>query len=972
MENLQIENCLVESTDTGANVFAKESANATIKNVFFNGITMNGGRLTGLIGSDQNSNFDTVGIQNIDMTVNGAQAGVLLAKASGTQMKDVLITDAKITTEQQYVGGLIGHAENVTITKVFADSEVHIPYNKSPEYTSAFIGAVTGNSKITYSTAAGGVYPEDAVKSRYKILYMKNSSDRQELQAFTNCFYNRDTPGTNININDPRGVRHSEFSTGDFYQNKMQLDTKKWEWSKVRKTGSPRLISMPESSVKPPSKEQALPETPLRADVPEGYTAIYTVEELLAAKGSSNKYILMQPISLYGQRAEGGSFLGDFSGTFDGNGLTIRDMQGAPLFGTLSGTVENLKLADVKVERWSDNEAANAFATTLNGATVNRVALYNVLVAGGNKTASLAGTAQNSKVSEIWTEGLNVNPYGPAYSGRDIGEVGGLIALLQDGTSVTDSYVSGKMTANESFQGGVFGKNDLCESACSVNKIISDMRMRATTGGDYKRGGFIGYLEIEWSPWLRDCIAIGETGVNNEAGSSQSTYRFTGTTSGFALERGVTNCYEGKQSGQSSANGDQIKEVSRENYATKDFYVSKLKFTEDKWNFANVTKHGYPTLKWIAGKEPLPALPEGSKVTEHQKRWETSQEGYTPISTPEEFMKIEENPSGKYVLMNNISLEQVRLPEGQTSYITKPFTGELYGNNQVIHGLRAAMFNEVNGKVHELRVQNVFVAAEGTNPANGFARTLNGATIEKVVMNYVQINGGSYTAALAGTATNKAVIHQIWLENIQVNALLTETYKFNFVGGAVGQMTGASNLEDVYISGMIVLDNHQEGGVVGELNSGTVNHVVENMRIKSFIIPGNTWQGKYYYANKAGVVGDVNNSSTGLKSWKITNCFAMGDASKNAEDGSPEESYKFLGRDVSTYTTNNISNCYELATVGGPTNTSEATIAAKTLMLTSDNHKADFYTSQLKLSSDVWDLTKVGTEGFPRLKWMKE
>ena len=983
VENLQIENCLVESTDTGANVFAKESANATIKNVFFNGITMNGGTLTGLIGSDQNSNFDTVGIQNIDMTVNGAQAGVLLAKASGTQMKDVLITDAKITTEQQYVGGLIGHAENVTITKVFADSEVHIPYNKSPEYTSAFIGAVTGNSKITYSTAAGGVYPEDAVKSRYKILYMKNSSDRQELQAFTNCFYNRDTPGMNININDPKGVRHSELSTGDFYQNTMQLDAKKWEWSKAGTTGSPRLISMPESSVKPPSKEQALPETPLRADVPEGYTAIYTVEELLAAKGSSNNYILMQPISLYGLRAEGGSFLGDFSGTFDGNGLTIRDMQGAPLFGTLSGMVENLKLADVKVERWNDNEAANAFATSLSGATVNRVALYNVLVAGGNKTASLAGEAENSKISEIWAEELNVNPYGPAYKGTAESKegVGGLIAYLKNGTSIIDCFVSGEMTANGDYQGGVFGYNEFRDEGTNiyfVNKIISNMQMRATTGGDYKRGGLIGHIEIEWDMWLQDCIAIGNSGIAQDAGSLQAIKRFTGSALEFALRYGVANCYEGNQSGQSSANGDQIKEVSREKYATKDFYMSTLKFTEDKWNFANVTEQGYPTLIWLEGAKPeepeeqLPALPEGSKVTEHQKRWETPQEGYTPISTPEEFMKIEENPSGKYVLMNNISLEQVRLPEGQTSYITKPFTGELYGNNQVIHGLRAAMFNEVSGKVHELRVQNVFVAAEGTNPANGFARTLNGATIEKVVMNYVQINGGSYTAALAGTATNKAVIHQIWLENIQVNALLTETYKFNFVGGAVGQMTGASNLEDVYISGMIVLDNHQEGGVVGELNSGTVNHVVENMRIKSFIIPGNTWQGKYYYANKAGVVGDVNNSSTGLKNWKITNCLAMGDASKNAEDGSPEESYKFLGRDVSTYTTNNISNCYELATVGGPTNTSEATIAAKILMLTSDNHKADFYTSQLKLSSDVWDLTKVGAEGFPRLKWMKE
>lgn len=978
VENLQIENCLVESTDTGANIFAKESANATIKNVFFNGITMNGGTLTGLIGSDQNSNFDTVGIQNIDMTVNGAQAGVLLAKASGTQMKDVLITDAKITTEQQYVGGLIGHAENVTITKVFADSEVHIPYNKSPEYTSAFIGAVTGNSSITYSTAAGGVYPEDAVKSRYKILYMKNSSDRQELQAFTNCFYNRDTPGMNININDPKGVRHSELSIGDFYQNKMQLDAKKWEWSKAGTTGSPRLISMPESSVKPPSKEQALPETPLRADVPEGYTAIYTVEELLAAKGSSNNYILMQPISLYGLRAEGGSFLGDFSGTFDGNGLTIRDMQGAPLFGTLSGTVENLKLADVKVERWNDNEAANAFATSLSGATVNRVALYNVLVAGGTNTASLAGEAENSKISEIWAEGLNVNPYGPAYSRRDIGEVGGLIAYLYSGTDVTNSYVSGEMTANGDYQGGVFGVNDVILETSLVDKIISNMRVKATTSGVDRRGGFIGSPQYVWTVWLKDCISIGNTGIDPDAGSLQALYRFRGTPGADQAWNGIANCYEGNQSGLNSVYGDQIKEVSREKYATKDFYMSTLKFTEDKWNFANVTEQGYPTLIWLEGAKPeepeeqLPALPAGSEVTVHPKRWETPGAEYTPISTPEEFMKIEENPSGKYVLMNNISLEQVRLPEGQTSYITKPFTGELYGNNQVVHGLRAAMFNEVSGKVHELRVQNVFVTAEGTNPANGFARTLNGATIEKVVMDYVQINGGSYTAALAGTATNKAVIHQIWLENIQVNALLTETYKFNFVGGAVGQMTGASNLEDVYISGMIVLDNHQEGGVVGELNSGTVNYVVENMRIKSFIIPGNTWQGKYYFANKAGVVGDVNNGSTGLKSWKITNCFAMGDASKNAEDGSPEESYKFLGRDVSTYTTNNISNCYELATVGGPTNTSDATIAAKTLMLTSDNHSEEFYTNQLTLSTDIWEFSQVATDGFPRLKWMTE
>ena len=93
-------------------------------------------------------------------------------------------------------------------------------------------------------------------------------------------------------------------------------------------------------------------------------------------------------------------------------------------------------------------------------------------------------------------------------------------------------------------------------------------------------------------------------------------------------------------------------------------------------------------------------------------------QGYTAIRTPADFMKIAENPSGKYILMNNISLEQVKLAEGQTSYIMKRFEGELDGNNQVIHGLRASLFDSISGTSSKksksckiLRVQNVFVNA---------------------------------------------------------------------------------------------------------------------------------------------------------------------------------------------------------------------------------------------------------------------
>ena len=101
--------------------------------------------------------------------------------------------------------------------------------------------------------------------------------------------------------------------------------------------------------------------------------------------------------------------------------------------------------------------------------------------------------------------------------------------MLNVGTSVTDCYVSGEMTANENYQGGVFGENEFdMTPTYSANRIVSNMRMRATMGGDYSRGGFIGFLMSTGSSWLRDSIAIGESGAENNAGSTQAVYRFAG------------------------------------------------------------------------------------------------------------------------------------------------------------------------------------------------------------------------------------------------------------------------------------------------------------------------------------------------------------------------------------------------------------------------------------------------------------
>ena len=352
--------------------------------------------------------------------------------------------------------------------------------------------------------------------------------------------------------------------------------------------GCGSLNTMPEEDVRAPETAPTPEEEiPMQETAPEGYTEIRTAEELLAIRDSSDKYILMSSISLYDAEPQDGSFLGDFKGELNGNGLTIREVYGAPLFNTLSGKVENLKLTDVKVEAWSQNQGANAFAKTLSGATVSKVALKNILVAGGNNTGALAGTAQNSTVSEVWAEGLNVNPYGPIH-GQNDAMVGGLIAKLKGGCHISDSYVGGEITVNGETQGGVFGYNSEFEDGATnntVKQVVSNMKTKAISGQTDGAGfiGMVGYNDV--GKWMENSIAIGEASVNREHGSIGEAYRFTSTT-GYSMREGLENCYEAKVGGKSNISPGDLDETSR--YKEKSFYQDTLKFDSSKWSFTSV------------------------------------------------------------------------------------------------------------------------------------------------------------------------------------------------------------------------------------------------------------------------------------------------------------------------------------------------------------------------------------------------
>ena len=731
---------------------------------------------------------------------------------------------------------------------------------------------------------------------------------------------------------------------------------------------------MPEEDVRAPETAPTPEEEiPMQETAPEGYTEIRTAEELLAIRDSSDKYILMSSISLYDAEPQDGSFLGNFKGELNGNGLTIREVYGAPLFNTLSGKVENLKLTDVKVEAWSQNQGANAFAKTLSGATVSKVALKNILVAGGNNTGALAGTAQNSTVSEVWAEGLNVNPYGPIH-GQNIEAVGGLISHLNGGCRVSDSYVGGEITVNGDAHGGVIGYNEY-DSGNTVKSIVSNMRTKAISG-QTEGAGFVGKVYLGQDTWLENSIAIGDAGANGEHGSVGEAYRFT-STKGYAMTSGLENCYEAKVGGKNNISTGDLDETER--YKETSFYQDTLKFDSSKWNFTSVEKKGHPTLSWIADAEPLPPLPEGSAVTTHKQLKTEVPQGYTAIRTPADFMKIAENPGGKYILMNNISLEQVKLAEGQTSYIMKRFEGELDGNNQVIHGLRASLFDSISGTsskkavVKNLRVQNVFVNAGYKDifdwqekpvlaEANGLAREVSNGRLETIYMNCVKLNGGGNTGALGGLV-NETYIGKVWLEGIDINSGLSEEElgRFNLVGGAVGSLSGYnSKFEDSYVEGKIIMDNNQQGGVAGQVKAAVVRNVISNVEARSN--KPDSW------TEKSGFVGDVNTSLQYDNRWYLDRCISIGNSGNN---------YKFLGKDLKAVTKNNLNLCYEVTGKTGRSNVTDATSQSGTLLTIDNINNVELYRDTLSFNDNTaqadpnaWDFSSVAEKGYPTLTWL--
>lgn len=158
-------------------------------------------------------------------------------------------------------------------------------------------------------------------------------------------------------------------------------------------------------------------------------------------------------------------------------------------------------------------------------------------------------------------------------------------------------------------------------------------------------------------------------------------------------------------------------------------------------------------------------------------------EGYTPIYTMDDLVAINKNPSGNYILMNDIDLTEATAEGGclDTGHGWTPldeFSGVFDGNGKRIIGMRI----------------------DGSFQYAGLFSALDGATVKNLGMVDVNVNNtglysSTYTGAIAGFGSVSNIV-RVYCTGV-VKGASDGYYKDSYVGGICG---GSGILNNCYSS----------------------------------------------------------------------------------------------------------------------------------------------------------------------------
>lgn len=205
-------------------------------------------------------------------------------------------------------------------------------------------------------------------------------------------------------------------------------------------------------------------------------------------------------------------------------------------------------------------------------------------------------------------------------------------------------------------------------------------------------------------------------------------------------------------------------------------------------------------------------------------------EGYTPIYTIADLAGINSNPSGKYILMNDIDMTEETSPGGSWD------TGH------------------------------------GWTPLNGFSGIFDGNG-HRIIGMHIYGNCGQYAGLFSGV---KYIDSEVIIQNLGiVDCNIDVTGNILYVGGIIGiaNATAKIKISKCYVSGSIQYSNSHGGrigGIAGHLERGTISDCYNIADISVL---------EATYSYFGGIIGDCGYDT------EIKNCYNIGKINVPVESG---------------------------------------------------------------------------------------
>ena len=339
------------------------------------------------------------------------------------------------------------------------------------------------------------------------------------------------------------------------------------------------------------------------------------------------------------------------------------------------------------------------------------------------------------------------------------------------------------------------------------------------------------------------------------------------------------------------------------------------------------TKHGYTFLGWYESTTATYPVTSPYRVHESKKLYAKWEAGAiitgTKIYTMEDFKKIQSNPAGNYVLMNNIDCDGMALPIIGADANT-PFSGIFEGQGYTISNFAPQSNQYIGfvgynaGTIRNLNISNLNFNIENTNTSNtvyvGGIAGYNVGTIERCTVTQSNITVNLTNPRTAGLIAGES------MGNV-LNCGVKGTVK----------VTQPSATENVACA----------GGVIGA-NYGVIKDCYANVAAYAYSYK-KTYTSTYSNGYAGLITGE--NMTTGST---ISNCFVLGSVTKG--NGC-------LG-DIAGFSNGSITNCYKADTVSLATDSGTVRTFATAQSISNLSNK-NFYSVSLGWDSSVWNYTNV-------------